>query len=62
MLSNFFERYMTDKHPRRRWQPVLFNAGLSSREETVNRGLAFDVALKGALCEGAGSAMLFRRD
>ena len=28
----------------------------------INADLAFDFALKGTLCEGAGSAVFFRRD
>lgn len=38
------------------------NDGLASSGEKINSGLASDFALKGALCEGAGSAMFFHRD
>ena len=38
------------------------NSGLASTVQGINNALAFDFALKGALSEGAGSAVFFRRD
>ena len=35
------------------------NCGLASTVQGINNALSFDFALKGALCEGAGSAMFF---
>ena len=35
------------------------NNGLASTVQGINNALSFDFTLKGALCEGAGSAMFF---
>ena len=50
------------KTQNQRFGSLLINADFLWVGKEVNSDLSFDFALKGALCEGAGSAVFFRRD